>query len=103
MDWVYTSESLGLPATVDFMAIGGFDPERAVYTSEMQYKIVKNRLGGRVGEINKFYNDNKTLKLYDSNELDLWLEDATITEGDRSLAEVVVPEQPTGRRSRSRK
>ena len=99
LDWTYTSESLGLPATVDFMSIYGFDSERAVYTSEMQYKIVKNRLGGRVGELNKFYNDNRTLKIYDSSELDLWLEDAKITEGDRSLAEVVVQEQPTGRRS----
>ena len=99
VDFTHTAESLSLPATVDFMAIGGLDSERAVYTSELQYKIVKNRLGGRVGESNKLYNDNKTLKLYDSSELDVWIDDAKITEGDRSLAEVVVREQSTGRRS----
>lgn len=83
VDFTYVSESLGLPATVDFMSILGFDPEKASYVSEVQYKIVKNRLGGRVGSVDKFFNDSKTLKYYDSSEYDLWISDANITGDDR--------------------
>lgn len=83
-----------LPATADFVSIFGSDDESIVYKSEMGYKIVKNRLGGRVGEINKFYFDTRTLKLYDTVELDVWLDDAILSNDDRELA---VPRERVGR------
>jgi replicative DNA helicase len=89
VDFTYVSESIGVPATADFMMIFGHDTEKAVYESEIQYKIVKNRLGGRVGEISKFYYDARTLKMYDSLELDMWSDDAEITGDDRKVQAVV--------------
>ena len=87
LDFVFISESMGLPATADFMTIFGEDDEQMIYASELSYKIVKNRIGGRVGEINKFFYDTRSLKLYDVNELDVWLEDSNISGDDRKLAE----------------
>lgn len=86
IDFTHISESIALAATADFMAIFGSDDEAMVYRSEIGYKIVKNRLGGRVGEINKFYFDTRTLKLYDSVELDIWLSDAETSMDERALA-----------------
>ncbi len=88
VDFTYTQESMGIPATADFQMIFGEDKERAIYNSEIQYKIVKNRLGGRVGEINKFYYDARTIKMYDALELDMWVDDAKITGDDRKIVEV---------------
>lgn len=73
------SESIGTAATADFIMVLGQDSDSLVYQNEIFYKILKNRLGGRVGEISKFYNDNKSLKLYDSVELDNWISDASIS------------------------
>jgi replicative DNA helicase len=87
LDFNYVAESMGLPATADFMAIYGVDEDAMVYESETNYKLVKNRLGGRVGEIGTFYIDNRTLKMYDSSELDLWISDANITGDTRNIAE----------------
>lgn len=88
VDFTYTQESMGIPATADFQMIFGEDKERAIYNSEIQYKIVKNRLGGRVGEINKFYYDSRTIKMYDALELDMWVDDAKITGDERKIVEV---------------
>jgi len=88
VDFEYISESMGVPATADFMSIYGIDEDKMVYESELFYKICKNRLGGRVGEIEKFYYDARSLKMYDSLELDLWLEESKISGDDRKLKEV---------------
>jgi hypothetical protein len=95
IDFTHISESMGLPATADFMSIFGSDDESMVYKSELAYKLVKNRLGGRVGSIDKFYFDSRTLKIYDATELDLWLDDANISNDDRDLAPT--PERSAGR------
>jgi len=86
LDFTYIAESLGLPATADFMAILGTDDDAMVYMNEILYKIVKNRLGGRVGEIDRLYYDARSLRMYDSTELDMWNEDATISGDERNLA-----------------
>jgi hypothetical protein len=52
-----------------------------VYTNEILYKIAKNRIGGRVGEVSKFYWDDRSLRVYDETELDQWIEDAKRSEG----------------------
>lgn len=91
IDFTHISESMGLPATADFLAIFGSDDESMVYKSELAYKLVKNRLGGRVGTIGKFFYDSRTLKIYDAVELDQWLDDASISQDDRELA----PEERT--------
>lgn len=83
VDFNHIAESMGIPATADFMAIMGFDEEQMVYESEVLYKIVKSRLGGRVGAVDRFYLDKRSLKMYDSCELDDWIEDATISGDER--------------------
>jgi len=75
---------MGIPATADFMAILGIDETQMVYESEILYKIVKSRIGGRVGMIDKFYLDKRSLKMYDATELDIWIEDATISGDERN-------------------
>jgi hypothetical protein len=75
---------MGIPATADFMAILGTDQSQMVYESEVLYKITKSRIGGLVGTIDKFYLDKRSLKMYDSIELDQWIEDATISGDDRN-------------------
>lgn len=79
------SESIGTAATADFIMVLGQDSDSLVYENELFYKILKNRLGGRVGEISKFYNDSKSLKMYDSTELDEWIEDAKISGATRNI------------------
>lgn len=81
LDFNYIAESLGVPATADFMAILGTDEDNMVYENEVLYKITKNRLGGRVGQFDKFYLDARSLKMYDSCEEDMWIQDAE-TSGD---------------------
>jgi replicative DNA helicase len=83
VDLTHIGESLGISMSADFMAIMGKDEEQMTYESELLYKIVKNRLGGRVNEIGKFYVDKNSLKLYDSSELDSWYEDAKLTNDER--------------------
>ncbi len=99
LDFNYIAESMGLPATADFMTIMGIDQDRLIYENELHYKIVKNRLGGRVSEIDKFYYDKKTLKMYDALEQDLWVEDATVSRDTRQIAPPP-EEQVEGRRGR---
>lgn len=97
VDFNYISESLGVPATADFMSIIGIDEDKWVYEHELHNKIVKNRLGGRVNEIWRCYYDERNLKMYDESELDTWLEDARIQWAtERQLAPE--PEERTTRR-----
>ncbi len=98
IDFTHISESMGLPATADFLAMFGSDEESMVYKSELAYKLVKNRLGGRVGTIDKFFFDSRTLKLYDVTELDLWLNDAESSGDDRDLAQQEERGRVPGRR-----
>ena len=88
IDFNYISESMGVPATADFMAIIGLDEDDWIYQHEIHNKIAKNRLGGRVNEIWKTYYDERTLKMYDETEEQLWLDDAKLHEdNDRKLAQ----------------
>ena len=80
------SESIGTAATADFIMVLGTDTDSLVYQNEIFYKILKNRFGGRVGEVDKLFIDTKSLKLYDSTELDKWIEDATISGASREMA-----------------
>ena len=86
VDQNYASESLAIPNTADFFPILGVKKDKLVYESEVHYKIIKNRLGGMVGVIDKFYVDKKSLKMYDRNELDLWFEEAKISGDARKSA-----------------
>lgn len=95
----HIAESMGIPATADFMAILGIDEEQMIYESEILYKINKSRIGGRVGEMSRFYLDNCSLKMYDETELDLWISDATIS-GDVRL-EIDHEERERRRRRRN--
>lgn len=99
LDFNYIAESMGLPATCDFLSIYGVDEDSLVYKSEVHYKIVKNRLGGRVGEIGKMYYDTRNLKMYDESELDNWISDANVSGDERDMAPPPQP-QRNGRRRR---
>ena len=79
------AESIGLAASVDFMAILGQNDEDMVYQSEMGYKIVKNRLGPGVGVIGKLYIDDRSLKMYDEMELQMWIDDSKVSGGSRDI------------------
>lgn len=83
LDFNFVAESLGVPATADFMAILGTDEDQMIYENEILYKITKNRLGGRVGQIEKFFMDARSLKMYDVCEEDTWFEDAEMSGDDR--------------------
>lgn len=86
MDMTYVGESLGIPATADFMCILGNEiEERQMFENQKLYKIVKNRLGGRIGEMNSFYLDKRSLKMFDSTEENIWMEIAKITKDTRGM------------------
>lgn len=76
IDFTSISESIGVPATADFMAILGKAVEKDIqsFTQQKMYKIVKNRLGGRVGEISWFYYDKESLRMWDSTEEREWID-----------------------------
>ncbi len=82
LDFSHTAESMGIPATADFMAILGIDEEQMVYESEVLYRITKSRIG-RANLTERFYLDKRSLKMYDSCEMDEWIEDATVSGDDR--------------------
>jgi len=69
----YTAESHGIPAVADFMGIFGVNQDERIYKCELHNKIVKNRFGGRVGEVWKCFYDDRTLRMYDETELDEWI------------------------------
>jgi hypothetical protein len=93
----YISESMGVPATADFMSIFGIDEDCWIYQNELHSKIVKNRLGGRVGDIWKSYYDSRSLKMYDESELDMWSADGRES-GEPRAAAPVREERPVVRR-----
>ncbi len=82
---ILTKNSIGVPATADFMAIFGRNADDMVYENEIHYKIVKNRLGGRIGQVDKFYFDSRSLKMYDVTEIDDWLRDVEISGDTRNI------------------
>jgi len=86
VDLTHIGESLGISASADFMAIMGRSEEDLLYESELHYKIVKNRFGGRIGEMGKFYVDKRSLKIYDESEIDVWLLDAKSTNDERKIS-----------------
>lgn len=85
LDFDRIAEGIVLAATADCIVVLGNHQEDMIYNSEIWWKMVKNRLGGRVGFMDKFYQDQKSLKMYDSTELNMWLEDAKITGDARNL------------------
>lgn len=100
LNYSYIAESLGLAATADFLAIFGTNEDDLVYESEVHYKIVKNRLGGRVGEYGKLYYDSRNLRMYDEMELDLWINEAAISGDERNLAQIRNQHENNTRRRR---
>lgn len=104
VDFTYISESVGVVATADLVAIFGSSEDNAVYQSELFWKMVKNRLGGRVGEVDRFYFDQRNLKMYDSSEQEIWMNDAQISNDSRNMVEVKSDpvERNRGRKSRRR-
>jgi hypothetical protein len=87
LDMNSIGESFGIPATADSMIIQGTDVEDMMYKNELKWKCVKNRLGGRVGLIGKWYYDNRSLRIYDEQEMDRWIAAASQSGDDRSLFE----------------
>lgn len=85
LDFNYIAESWGIPGVSDFMFIMGTNEDDMVYESEIHSKIVKNRLGGRVGDYHKMYMDMRSLKMYDEIELDEFIKDAEQSEDERNL------------------
>jgi len=102
IDFTYIAESLGLPATADFMAILGVSDDDIIYQNELHYKIVKNRLGGRVGEVGRLYYDSRSLKMYDSTEQELWLQEASNSGDERNVAPERPQREPANERRRRR-
>jgi len=80
-------ESSAIPATADATIVFGRDEDAMVYENELYYKITKNRLGGRVGMVDKFYTDSRSLKMYDITEQDMWLRDVVESQDERNLHE----------------
>ncbi len=83
LDMNSIAESFGIPATADSMVIQGTDEDSMIYENELRWKMVKNRFGGRVGELGKWYIDSKSLRLYDEQEIDRWIEEAKISGDER--------------------
>lgn len=98
LDWNFTGESLGIPATADFLGILGQNEDDLIYKSEIHSKITKNRLGGRIGDVHKFYLDSKSLKMYDEIELDDWIAAASYSGDERERAEERTQHQRERRR-----
>jgi len=84
---ILTKNCISIANDSDFIGILGHDPDKLNYESEIHYKIVKNRLGGRTGTIGKLYMDSRSLKLYDDPEFDQWVEDSKRSGDERKPAE----------------
>jgi hypothetical protein len=87
LDMNSIAESFGIGATADSVIIQGSDSDDMIYKNELKWKAVKNRLGGRVGSVGKWYYDNKSLRIYDELEMDRWIEDAKISNDAREAFE----------------
>ena len=103
MSYNYIAESLGVPATADFMSIFGIDEDKLIYESELHNKIVKNRLGGRVGDVCLFYYDNRSLKMYDESESELWITDSKTTGDSRNIKQAERESEQTQPKRRKKK
>jgi len=79
--------SIGVSATADAVFVFGKDSDDLTYESELHYRTLKNRLGGRVNEVDKLYIDKASLRMYDSSELDLWISNSKKSGGDCSKAQ----------------
>jgi hypothetical protein len=100
---ILTKNSMGTGATADFMAIFGDEADMRTYENEIHYKILKNRLGGRVGEINKFYYDANSLTIYDVSELDSWRSASLVSGDQRKIHDKKISMPRTlGKKSRKR-
>ena len=86
LNFNYIAECISIANDADFVGILGHDPDKLQYESEIHYKVVKNRLGGRIGTIGKLYMDNRSLKLYDEDEFD----QLNLSERDRARAQEVL-------------
>jgi hypothetical protein len=84
LDMNSIGESFGIPATADSMIVQGVDEDSMIYQNELRWKCVKNRLGGQVGQLGKWYHDQKSLRIYDEDEMDLWVSEA-LKSGDERL------------------
>jgi len=89
LDHNYVAESSGVPATADFMLFLGDDEDKFTYENEIHWKIIKNRIGGRVGDINKFYIDTRSLKIYCETEYDKWIDDVKTSNDSREIKKSV--------------
>jgi hypothetical protein len=85
------------------MSIIGVDEDKLIYESELHNKIVKNRLGGRVGDIWRCYYDSRTLKMYDETEQEMWLADANQTGDTRNTYTAPAPQENNNTRRRRRR
>lgn len=85
LDHNYVAESSGVPATADFMIFLGDDEDKFTYENEIHWKIIKNRIGGRVGDIKKFYIDTRSLKIYCETEYDVWIDDVKTSNDSREI------------------
>ena len=82
------AESYGISQTADFSMGLGFNAEKAIYTNEINWKIMKNRLGGQIGHTDRFFYDPKSLKIYDGqSEMELWFNDAIKSQSTREVYE----------------
>ena len=103
IEFIHTSESMALPATVDFLGIFGWSEELRLYEHEIYCKIAKNRMGGRIGEIFKLFHDTASLKIYDPSELDQWRADSIRSGDSRNIANKNVrAPKGLGKKSRNR-
>ncbi len=84
---ILTKNSFGIPATADSMIIQGTDEDSMIYENELRWKNVKNRLGGMVGQLGKWYIDSKSLRLYDETEIDDWIANAEESGDERLVYE----------------
>ena len=82
LDFRFIAESMGTTATTDFLMIYGLDEDDVAYAQELHGKVLKNRFGPQ-GKL-KLYVDSRTLKLYDEQEMDLWISDAQKTGDERN-------------------
>jgi replicative DNA helicase len=57
VDFNSIADSYGISMTGDFLMVMGSDQDSMVYNNEVHWKILKNRLGGRIGARDKFYYD----------------------------------------------
>jgi len=81
------ADSFGISATADSMIVMGKDEDGMVYQNEIKWKNIKNRLGGRCGDMGKFYYDAKSLRIYDGQEMDMWIDDVNKSNDVREVYE----------------